>query len=734
MADAYNPPPWWHIITRRITDRLVSLAPARTRRLHIDQAIDTIMEFIYQRLDKNIKFGNNVDIDLKTPENAIIFIALLFIDICHDAGADNLIRNILKQKNAAQTGMDGFKAYIQQVEFIHPNIKNGILENRKLRVLVAPLVNNSIYTNSKGVFQTDEHQAFCETGALMRRVVPGNSAFNVFNQDVFSLINFISTTNTVRRGVFDQSSAGTVLQAMGFMKIRPIVAIPNVADQGLNMQTNPTIPVNFGYITELFKNLVMKSPKEFSKIGRYTLGPSAYWMVQNDPNKGLGPDEASSYYEGVPCSLVELLELMKTNSNIDKEKLSLLVQYIFNEQNGLLKYLETQGFFNYNSCAESKALFENLKNSNGIMDNSTSWTSKIRVGNDTILGVQYEGSPEQRGDIKSKVIVFDAVGNQGLKEESVISAATAAAATNINDTIFKTIGDNNMFLYALANRAWAMTGDKVAASQYLILSYLIETGAADVYVNGQTHNEGAKFIFESAKPSQNKIILFESAKNNPSPLLSPQTPLVDINATDYCIGKGTYAQGGDNTRPQTGFMGIIQSVISNPFGTTFELQDGLYKDQTISPPQYTTKQLETIATGARRFGDSQAARFAHRLGLPSEGEVLEGLPGNGSVMDGGFENDGNEENTAGSAQSTSLPGSASRAGVANQNMISENNGEPNDEEGSGNWTPPTSNEHTVAETLAGMKRKRNNDYNRVENAMRNNTARNAAMEMGRPNA
>lgn len=736
MADAYDPPPWWYVISKRIADRLVSLTPARTRRAHIDAAVDTIMEFIYQRLDKNIvEFRNNVDIDLKTPENAIIFIALLFIDICHDAGADNLIRNILEQRDA-RMGMDGFVAYIQQVEFIHPNIKNGILANQNLLRVVAPLINNSIYTNSKGIFQTDEHQAFCETGALMRRIVPGNPALNVFNQDVFSLVNFISKTDTVRGGVFDQSSAGTVLQAMGLMKIRPIVAIPNVADQGLNIQTNPTIPMNFGYITELFKNLVMKSPTEFSRIGRYTLGPSAYWMAQNDPNKGLGPDEASSYYSGIPCSLVELLELMRTNSNIDKEKLSLLVQYIFNENNGLLKYLETQGFFNYNSCAESKALFENLKNSNGIMDNNTSWTSKIRVGNETVLEVQYEGSPEQNGGIKSRVIVFDAAGNQGVKEESVISAATAAEATNINDTIFKTIGDNNMFLYALANRAWAMTGDKVAASQYLILSYLIETGSADVYVNGQPHNEGAKFIFESAKPSQNKIILFESTKNNPVPLLIPQTPLVDITTTDYCLGKGTYAQGGDNVRPQTGFMGIIQSVIANPFGTTFVEKDGLYRAQTIAPPQYTTKQLQTIAMGVRRGGDSRDARIAYELGIPSEGEVLEGHAGDDSVMSGGIVNN-NEESSADSAQSTPAPNSASGVGMANQNMTYENNGEDNGEEGVGNWTPPTSNETVAARglmDLTGTKRKRNNDYNRAANAMRNNTARNAARGLGRPNA
>ena len=623
------PPPWWYIIGKRMADRLASLTPARTKRGPIDDAVETIMNYIYERLDKQMqRFNNNIDIDLGTPQNAAIFLALLFIDICHDAGADNVIKRILAAPRA-RTGVDGFKAYINKVEFVHPGIKRDIINAIPL---VAPLVNNSVYMNNKGIFITDEHQAFCETGALMRRTTPGSPEFKVFNQDVLSLINFISNEDTVRGGVFDQSSAGTVLQTMGLMKIRPIVAIPNVADQGLNIQLNPTIPTNFGYVTEIFKNLVMKSPKEFSKIGRYTLGPSAYWMAQNDPNLDLGQDEATSYSAELPCSLIELLDLMRTpgQGNLNQEKLSVIVQYLFNEKDGLLKYLETIGFFNSESCTDSKALFENLKRSNGIMDNNESWASTIRVGDKTILEVQYEG--DENEGIISRVKVFDRNGNMGFKEESVISASSAAAASTITDTIFKTIGDNNMFLYALANGAWAMTGDKVAASQYLLLSYLLESGSATVYVNENVFEGGAKFIFESAKPSQNRLILFESRKNNPIPLLTAQTPLVDITTTDYCLGKVRAADGTIEPRPQTGFLDIIRSVIESPQDTGFGQSDGLYVPTSVQPTQYTKKQLRRLEMGVGTAGSARAAQFAAQVGVQGEAAQLEGLAGGESQV------------------------------------------------------------------------------------------------------
>ena len=598
MSD--SKPAWWNIIVKRMVDRIAGVTPSGTRRVPINDAVENIMNYIYERLDKQMQGSNdNIDIDLKTVENATAFLALLFIDICHDAGADNVIRNILNATDA-KTGLQAFKVYITQVEFVHPGIKDDILKSVSK---VAPLINNSVYINNGGKFVTDEHQAFCETGALMRRLF-ADTVFNVFNQDVFSLINSISDQDAGNRaGVFDQSSAGTVLQTMGLMKIRPIVAIPNVADQGLNIQLNPTIPTNFGYITEIFKNLVMKSPKEFSKIGRYTLGPSAYWMAQNDPNLGLGPEDAASYSTELPCSLIELLDLMRTpgQGNLNQEKLSMIVQYLFNEKDGLLKYLETIGFFNSKSCADSKALFENLKRSNGIMDNNDSWASTIRVGDKTILEVQYKGDVENKSII-STVTVFDTNGKTGVIKDSVKSARDAGRSPTITNTIFKTIGDNNMFLYAVANKAWAMTGDKVAASQYLLLSYLIEYGFADVYVNNvYVADVGAKFIFESAKPSQNRIILFESRKGNSAPLLTVQTPLVDITETDYCIGKGTYAQGGDNVRPQTGFMGIISSVIKTPNDTQFVRRDGLY-----SVKRVTTPALGTV-------GNAQAAQMAAKL-------------------------------------------------------------------------------------------------------------------------
>jgi hypothetical protein len=202
--------------------------------------------------------------------------------------------------------------------------------------------------------------------------------------------------------------------------------------------------------------------------------------------------------------------------------------------------------------------------------------------------------------------MFDDNAQSQLIAEKVISAATAAASIDINSTIFKTIGDNNMFLYALANNLWAMTGDKAAAAQYLFLSYMLENGAARAFINGQYFDAGAKFIFESAKPAQNKIILFQSLKGNDRVSINEQL-LTDITKTDYCLGKAQSDAYKDTTRPTPpNFMQeVLSRIQQTPMQPAVSGQQSFY-GQPGEPSQAYSQSVGMQQTNAQPAASGQS--------------------------------------------------------------------------------------------------------------------------------
>lgn len=668
MEQSQFAPPWWNMVSRKLASLLSDRVPG-VGVTKVGPAVQGIMGLIYNRM-KKMDGNDNIQINLESIENAVAFLTTLFIDICHDAGADNVI--LSKLKSRANTGFGAFKDYVGQIMFIDPGLKQEILSSDAI-TNAAPLLNNSVYMNSRRKWEVDEHMAFCETAELATRMT-GNGELKVYYGDVLNLTSEEMLLNE-RECVFDQSSSGTIFQAMGSMGLHPVVSIANVADKGLEIQGNPTLPVNLGYVSDIFKYLSMKGTER-----RAVLGPSAFWMCQNDPMKDLPDDEAQSYSTMLPCSLKELESLYLSGQLnwLNLENLDGVGQVMFGKR-GLLDTLQILNFFNEIDCKTSKENFYLMLKNNGIVDNKRSWNSTITVGDKILLNIKYDSVPEIIStDIISTVTFFD---NQGMpfeKKGEVISATNARSRNNINDTIFKTIGDTNMFLYAFANNAWAMTGDRSAAAQYVLLSHLHASGKCSVMVNNQIipPENKAKFIFESGKPSTNTIMMYGNVTN---PNLTPYIRY--IKETDYCRGMTINPVNGDRL----------------PFsGQNYAF--GLKKLLTSAKPV----QADTMPTSM--------------YGAPGEPSESRGFYNTNSVM---TQNDSDEYNTADSAQPTPTPApdSASGVGAANSNMTIENNGEV-----------------MAAETLAGMKRKRNNDFIRVESAMRNNRARKAARGLGRPSA
>ena len=69
-----------------------------------------------------------------------------------------------------------------------------------------------------------------------------------------------------------------------------------------------------------------------------------------------------------------------------------------------------------------------------------------------------------------------------------------AEDADIDNTMRKTAGDLNIYLYSLANGLYSITGDRSAAAQYLLFTYL--------------YPDNSKFIYEVGSPQQLRNIVY----------------------------------------------------------------------------------------------------------------------------------------------------------------------------------------------------------------------------------
>jgi hypothetical protein len=210
-------------------------------------------------------------------------------------------------------------------------------------------------------------------------------------------------------------------------------------------------------------------------------------------------------------------------------------------------------FFISTDCREADVTFRGILNNTPFADVNDTWTSNIMVGGRML--VKFEYSPSDDENVSIKISDDDSIMGPPLS-----AADSQGNQINIDNTMRKTAGDINLLLYSIANRKYAVTGDRSAAAMYLYFTYLLSLNFAESDAPDVPH-----FIFETNAPAQNACIVSP-------PLLTRQTGQPDqipVSRTTFCLRPRNF---------ETQYAAALPAAIAEQGQEQFER---LYEDEDV---------------------------------------------------------------------------------------------------------------------------------------------------------
>lgn len=477
-------PAWWVPLLNNTLDLLSGSIPGVGRKT-MYTSTQKLFGHIYNKLKPITNVGqtnDSITIDLKNVGFACIFLALLMCDICHDTSVALVKQKVRSTDNDTPTQF--FIKYLKTIRYIQsPQLKAQILQFMQKDPRRAII--NQILTKSISSTSVDENQVFCSTNEAM--IQSGLSTLPV---------TFATTREFYERGaenklsanvgIFDQSNNGGAMQLMGATGINAIISIVNAGDKGFRFPGNPTVPTQTSLITDIIRFLIVK------RDGSFFIGPAVWWLAT------VRTLEADSWkLADQPCAQYpdpefgrQLAEYMERNE-IDIDVLSDLITELFigEGRTRSLVDLMPHTFWVEMSCEEAQLKFNSIINKSVFRDYNTTWTSQIVVGTEPLVSFEYFPQELQGNEreIYIRVSENDSIMGPAMSEKDAEDA-------DIDNTMRKTAGDLNIYLYSLANGLYSITGDRSAAAQYLLFTYL--------------YPDRSKFIYEVGSPQQLRNIVY----------------------------------------------------------------------------------------------------------------------------------------------------------------------------------------------------------------------------------
>jgi hypothetical protein len=499
MADSV--PAWWVPLLNNTLDLLSGSIQGIGRKTMYNSTYK-IFDHIYNKLkpiSKGSQTNDRITIDLKNVGFACIFLALLMCDICHDTSVA-----LVKQKVRStddDTPVQFFIKYLETIGYIQsPQLKAQILEFMQKdpkRAIV-----NQILMKSISSTKVNENQVFCSTNEAM--VQAGLSALPVTFATTREFYEGGAENKlSAKVGIFDQSNNGGAMQLMGATGINAIISVVNAGDKGFRFPGNPTVPTQTSLITDILRFLVVK------RDGSFFIGPAVWWLAT------VRTLEADSWkLADQPCAQYpdpefgkQLAEYMERNE-IDIDVLSDLITELFigRGRSRSLVDLMPYTFWVEMPCEEAQLTFNSIINKSVFRDYNTTWTSQIMVGAEPLISFEYFPQELQENEMEIYIRVS---GNNSIMGPPM--SENDAEDADIDNTMRKTAGDLNIYLYSLANGMYSITGDRSAAAQYLLFTYL--------------YPDSSKFIYEVGSPQQLRNIVY--------PAIQGFEPLT-IERTTHC--------------------------------------------------------------------------------------------------------------------------------------------------------------------------------------------------------
>lgn len=483
MADSV--PAWWVPLLNNTLDLLSGSIPGVGRKT-MYTSTQKLFDHIYNKLkpiSSVIETEKNITVDLKNVVFACIFLALLMCDICHDTSVA-----LVKQKVDSadeDTPDEFFIKYLEKIGYIQsPQLKGQILhfmQNDPKSAIIKQILTKSISSTS-----VDENQVFCSTNeAMIQAGLPPLQVTFATTREFYE--RGAENKLSAKVGIFDQSNNGGAMQLMGATGINAIISIVNAGDKGFRFPGNPTVPTQTSLITDIIRFLIVK------RDGSFFIGPAVWWLatvrtLEADSWK-LADQPCAQYPD--PKFGEQLAEYMERN-DIDIDVLSDLITELFigkGRRARSLVDLMPHTFWVEMSCEEAQLKFNSIINKSVFRDYNTKWTSQIVVENVPLVSFEYFPQELQGNEreIYIRVSGKDSIRGPAMSEKD-------AEVADIDNTMRKTAGDLNIYLYSFANNLYSITGDRSAAAQYLLFTYL--------------YPDRSKFIYEVGSPQQLRNIVY----------------------------------------------------------------------------------------------------------------------------------------------------------------------------------------------------------------------------------
>ena len=489
-------PAWWEPLLNNTLDLLSGSIQGVGRKTMYNSTYK-IFDHIYNKLkpiSKGSQTNDRITIDLKNVGFACIFLALLMCDICHDTSVA-----LVKQKVGStddDTPEQFFIKYLQTIKYIqNESLKTKILafmKNDPKRAIV-----NQILMKSISSTKVDENQVFCSTDEAMRQA--GLSALPVTFATTREFYEGGAENKlSAKVGIFDQSNNGGAMQLMGATGINAIISVVNAGDKGFRFPGNPTVPTQTSLITDILRFLVVK------RDGSFFIGPAVWWLATGDTSEadsGKLADQPCAQYPD-PEFGKQLAEYMERNEiNIDVLSDLITELFIGRGRSRSLVDLMPYTFWVEMPCEEAQLTFNSIINKSVFRDYNPTWASQIMVGAEPLISFEYF---THETEIYIRVSGNDSIMGPPMSEKDAEDA-------DIDNTMRKTAGDLNIYLYSFANGMYSITGDRSAAAQYLLFTYL--------------YPDSSKFIYEVGSPQQLRNIVY--------PAIQGFEPLT-IERTTHC--------------------------------------------------------------------------------------------------------------------------------------------------------------------------------------------------------
>ena len=583
-------PAYWSVIESRFRGYLKTVTAPKAP---LTDALNLIMGGIKMKFPVAQHKVKKLEIDIPDGEDglaiALLLIAILFVDLCHDSNVRNIRRHlgqkpyvpevINKKKTVTQQadrslkGTELFELYIEQVNYMYEGIQTDLLNlirnyNKGINLEKIPAIarntlgaiNTCVNPNDvtlKG--GTDEHDFYCLIFKNVCSIFKNN--VNVAPLMWEGPVGDIKNPPGPSEGAFDQA-LGHLLAAQAKLNIKPVLSVAAVADRGLPIQNNPTLNSASGVIFNTFSLLVC-----LNKAGQHIPGPTFWNLVMKSRDTDGGaesppPSFPTTQKDSDDSTIWEFIDQTKYTKTLDALET-------------LYKYIDPDVWSTFQASEEDSTaqdLFKKAIAGMGRLDPNDTWDTVISLSTETykkatLLNVNYEYMGRNTDDVEitvanpnSKDAAVQATKGFSLSAADTRFPTAKTKGININDTLRKTVTDMMMVMYAYANDMWHLTGDKVAGVVQVVYAILISIGK----VTTKPNYLKPKFVFETAKPAMDNVLIYddqtvtvvepntgggdsgmgsapsdEAAKNTWAPFgANSQITFGKESRFIYCIGKG----------------------------------------------------------------------------------------------------------------------------------------------------------------------------------------------------